>query len=473
MKAGPAAYTPAQNPMDRAATSRPRPQGRERAPPLTKLTQAAFLKFLLPPAPVSAEELAAALRGGATSAWDSAADELARPYGEIRSALAVAKSLLDAIPPAEFERYMRCVDLYRGLKRALRAECGMQVTTNASLKMYELITQMRLVACAEGAPPRLRAFCDAELPGAFVVAINHYVRAMCPETTLEWVASSYCPEDAAAAGNSTIVGDDYGVYAGNRERWLMGPRPNALPVGEPDVSGDVTDADVVAALADAVHARYGAGAAPSGATLYTSDAGIDVSADYNRQEEITALLNFGQVLAGLLSLAPGGHLVTKQYTFTTPFSRSLIALVVALFDEAYIAKPLASRPANSEVYLVGKGFRGVDLPLAGALLDRLAALRRSVGEGVGAEAWPPLLDPALYRDVDAALLRAARQIHGRQQVAFLREAAGLYGQFKGRPDALERALRGEAARAQEAWLLANPVRRLRDDFGVVTGPREK
>lgn len=451
-------------------------------PRLTKLTQAAFLKFLLPPVRAAPEELLAALRGPAVTEEplegaraeappdEAPPDDLARGFGEVRAALAAAKSLLDVIPPAEFERFMQSVDLYRGLKRALRADYGMQIATNASLKMYELTVQMGLVVCEGGALPRLRAFCDAELPGAFVVALNHYVRTLCPGTTLEWLASSYYPAAAAASGDPTILGDTYGVYAGNRERWLMGPRPNGLPEGEPDVTGDVTDPDVVAALADAVHARYGAGAPPSGATLYTSDAGIDVSADYNRQEEITALLNYGQVLAGLLALAPGGHLVTKQYTFAAPFSRSLIALVAALFDAAYVTKPLTSRPANSEVYLVGKGFRGIDGPLADALLDRLAALRGAVAADVGAERWAPLLDPALYRGADEALLRAARQIHGRQQVAFLRETAGFYERFRGRPEALQRALQGDAARVQEEWLAANPVRRLREEFWLATAP---
>lgn len=445
--------------MDRSANSRRggrRANHAERAnrdPAIAKLTQRAFLKFLLPPIRAGDEELAAPVP-------QSPPDALSAEFGAVAAAVAAAKTRLDVIPEAEFESFMRNVDLYHGLKRTLRAEYGMQIATNASSKMYELIVQMQLIACQTGALPRLRAFCDAELPGAFIVAINHYVRTMCPETNLEWVASSYYPEAAAVKGDPTILGDHYGIYAGNRGRWLMGPRPNALPEGEPDLTGNLLDASTVAALADAVHAIFG-----SGATLYTSDAGIDVSADYNRQEELTAWLNFGQILAGLLALAPGGHLVTKQYTFTAPFSRSLIALVAALFDEAYVTKPLTSRPANSEVYVVGKGFRGIGRALADALLDRLAA-----GPGAGPFAeWPPLVDPSLYAAVDEALLRAARQVHERQQVAFLNEAADFYAQYKGRFGELGRALSRDARRVQEAWLSANPVRRIREDYLLATG----
>ena len=434
----------------------PRRHGRET---VTKLAQRALIKMLVPPLRVPAAELLPPPMVRAVP------DEVEDPFATIGRAVAAAKQQLEGIPDKDFEPFMRAIDLYAGsLKRTLRDDYGVPIATNAFLKMYELAIQMRLLACETGAERRIRAFCNAELPGAFIVAINHYVKTMCPETDLDWVASSYYPEDAAARGDTTILGDQYGIYAGNRDNWLMGPPPNALPAGEPPLTGDLTNAAVVAALAAAVHARFGKG---GGATLYTSDAGIDVSSDFNRQEELTALLNYGQALCGVLSLAPGGHLVTKQYTFVTRFTRSLIALLAALFDEMYVVKPLTSRPVNSEVYLVGKGFRGIDRALAEALLGRLAAYRAA--PGTTPCDWSPLLDPTLTADVDAALLRAARQIHERQQVSFLKEAVELHLQWRGRIDQLGRALSRDARHAQDLWLGENPVRRIRDDQQLPTG----
>jgi len=432
-----------------------------RGPRVSKLTQRTFLKWLVPPLRVSATELLPPPMTRA-DAPDVPIDEA---FAEVGRAVATAKLRLEQIPKKDFEPLMRALDLYAGLKRILRSNYGMIISTNASLKMYELIIQMRLLACESGPLRHARAFCDAELPGAFIVAINHYVKTMCPETNLDWVGSSYYPEAAALSGDETILGDTYGIYASNRDNWLMGPRPNAMPDGEKPVTGDLTDPDVVAALADAVHSRFGV--APTGASLYTSDAGIDVSTDFNRQEALTALLNFGQVLCGVLALAIGGSLVTKQYTFVTPFSRSLIALLAALFDEVYVVKPLTSRPANSEVYLIGKGFRGIDRALADALLDRLAAYR-AAPDTTPCD-WSPLLDPALTADVDAALLRAARQLHERQQVAFLNEAADLYQQWRGNLDQLGRTLNHDARRVQEAWLGENSVRHIRDDQQLPAG----
>jgi hypothetical protein len=428
------------------------------------LAQRAFFKAMVPPLRVSAAELLPPPMVRATPDKD----ENEGPFAAIDRAVAAAKQRLEDIPDKEFEPLMRAIDLYAGsLKRTLRVDYGVTISTNAFLKMYELIVQMRLLSCETGAQRHIGAFCNAEFPGAFIVAINHYVKTMCPEANLDWVASSYYPEDAAALGDTTILGDQYGIYAGNRDSWLMGPPPNALPAGSPPLTGDLTDAAVVAALADAVHARFGKGGnAPTGAALYTSDAGIDVSSDFNRQEELTALLNYGQVLCGVLSLAPGCHLVTKQYTFVTRFTRSLIALLAALFDEMYVVKPLTSRPVNSEVYLVGKGFRGIDRDLAVALLDRLAAYK-AAPDTTPCD-WSPLLDPTLTADVDAALLRAGRQIHERQQVSFLKEAVELYQQWHGRIDQLGRALSREARHAQDLWLGENLVRPIREDQQLPT-----
>ena len=46
--------------------------------------------------------------------------------------------------------------------------------------------------------------------------------------------------------------------------------------------------------------------------------------------------------------------------------------VDAVAQEFHLCKPLTSRPTNSEVYFVGKGFRGLPAPLRRLLEERLA-----------------------------------------------------------------------------------------------------
>ena len=335
-------------------------------------------------------------------------------FQEIYKAVNEYKDKLDEIPKDDFMVISANTDLYSGLKNEFNSK-GFPFTTNASLKMYELIKEMKLIDC--DAP--IRAFCDAELPGAFIVTINHYVKTICKNANFDWVGSSYYPEAALLKGDATKLGDKYGFYNNNRNNWLMGPKPNAMPADAPSITGDLTDKAVINALADAVHLRF---ASTEGATLATSDAGIDVSSDYSKQEESTALLNYGQIVAALLSLALGGHMVTKQYTFTTAFNRSLIALVTFLFEEVYVVKPVTSRPGNSEIYVVGKNFRGMDEDVKEKLLSRFVVYAQGITPTDGA----PLIDPMNFVDIDMELLKAANKIHNEQQVAFLKEMHDMY-----------------------------------------------
>jgi hypothetical protein len=215
----------------------------------------------------------------------------------------------------------------------------------------------------------------------------------------------------------------------------------------PEMRGDVTRAADVRALVRRAQERLG------GVDLYTSDAGIDVSGDYARQEELTARINLGQIVAGLLALRAGGCLVTKMYTFVSPFSLSLIALCASLFGALYVTKPATSRAANSEVYLVGVGYRPPGPEGKGRLLAALEDFDFSA----------PLcpLGGAAFEHTLLSLLEAARRIHLRQQVPALRRAVSLYRRHREDLRPLRRLLQAENARARRRWLAENPVRPLR------------
>jgi hypothetical protein len=193
----------------------------------------------------------------------------------------------------------------------------------------------------------------------------------------------------------------------------MGPRPNALPEGIDDITGDVTDANTVMTLGIGVKQRF---IDTSGAMLYTSagtgagtGAGAgDMTSELIGKEENTSALNYGQILSGLISLAPGGNFVVKQDTFLTPFSRSLIAVVASLFEETYIAKPMTSRPDNSEIYLVGKGFKGMDPAVMEALIERSELFKTL---GTNPTTLGSLVTPEILEAVDPALFKAAEDLY--------------------------------------------------------------
>jgi cap2 methyltransferase len=368
-----------------------------------------------------------------------------------------AKSKLDNIPPKDYGQLIKIMDLYASLKSRISKELGVKYVSNAFLKMYEILCSVK------GFVPKkdkLLAFCDAEFPGSFICAIRHYMKTMKPKIDFDWVASSYMPElennitgdiaftdvnaafadvnaafaDVNAAetnaadaftnvnaANTTILGDQYGLFKDHREKWLMDGRNN----------GDLTVIENIIDLSAKVM-KLG------GADIYTSDAGIDVSGDYSKQEESTLRLNFGQILCGLLSLNVGGSFVTKQYTFFMRLNRQLIAIMVDLFEELSIVKPLTSRPANSEVYVIGINFKGIDDKLKDFLIKNFASF-----------------DLKLDISADESLLRISRQLFKKQQIAFLNELVLFYRHFKF--NKLREILKDQTDNTQKEWLINNPI----------------
>jgi DNA-directed RNA polymerase II subunit RPB2 len=426
-------------------------------PTFTKLTQPLFLKWQLP-ATADLTLVPISQLDGTSNMPEATAEA---PWREMTERLNNAKSLLDQIPSKDYQVLNQTLDLYRNLRATMSKKYNMFDATNASLKMYEMLMQLNLVDCANLEDNRLNSFSNAELPGAFIIAINYYMKSKCQGKAFNWLASSYLPAAAAATGNDTILEDKLKLYAMNRDRWLMGPRPNALPEGLDDITGDVMDPITVISLGIAVKARF---ANTLGAKLYTSDAGIDVTANYAGQEENTSAINFGQIISGLLTLAPGGNFITKQYTFFTPFSRSLIALITAFFTETYITKPATSRPGNSEIYLVGKGFKGLSEEMAEALTERSELFKTL---GVNPTTLGSLVTSDVLARFDPLLYSISDELFMNIQIKFINEYVDVFKTYGGQMDVLAeqlgKLLEKNVKDAEANWLRENDVVPIKPD----------
>lgn len=94
--------------------------------------------------------------------------------------------------------------------------------------------------------------------------------------------------------------------------------------------------------------------------LVTADAGFDYSKDFNSQEVISHRIIFSEILASLIIQKRGGTLICKIFDTFHLLTLKLIYIVYCLYDNVYIYKPQTSRKANSEKYIVAKGFKGID-----------------------------------------------------------------------------------------------------------------
>ena len=260
-------------------------------------------------------------------------DELARKKSEIDQFIDGDKrkekyygqitTLLD--PFARFRR-----DVQRTLKHGKKS-----YITNAFLKCWEMIYTFNLIPDEHSSD--YTVFGNAEFPGAFIFAINKYITEITRNPRYKWYANSLFPDKK----EGVVLGDEFKLYENYPDNWLMDAKEN---------DGDVTKLKTV----DAIRKKLG-----GKVDLYTSDIGIglDIS-NFNKQEEIEAVLNLGQVLCALSTLKIGGCMVCKMFMFFTPFNISLLSMLNNMFEEFYLSKPVTSRPGNSEIYIVGKGYKG-------------------------------------------------------------------------------------------------------------------
>ena len=68
---------------------------------------------------------------------------------------------------------------------------------------------------------------------------------------------------------------------------------------------------------------------------------------------------FCEIVTAISNQAKGGSFICKLFDTYSRISKSFIYLLCSLYDTVLIHKPVTSRPANSEKYIVCKGFRGI------------------------------------------------------------------------------------------------------------------
>lgn len=92
----------------------------------------------------------------------------------------------------------------------------------------------------------------------------------------------------------------------------------------------------------------------------TADGGFDFSTDFNAQEESSLNLIVCEVLYAIIMQKKGGSFVLKVFDCFSNVMMELLYLLCYLYDEVSFTKPCTSRSANSEKYVICKGFRMVD-----------------------------------------------------------------------------------------------------------------
>lgn len=307
----------------------------------------------------------------------------------------------------EDPKFVKCAnvfDIFKFEKYRIQRRYRAQHVSNAWLKMYELCSHFNLIGRGTR---RLRHFDNAAFPGSFLFATNHYCKTIAKVREYDWYASSMVDD------TKDLLLDTYGLYKRNVDRWLM---------GQNKCNGDVTKL---------LSLSYWKKRLGGTVDLYTSDLGFETGGDGNflKQEYAHLQPNLGQTLAGLLTLKQGGHLVVKQYTFFEPFNISLLYLLSMLFKSLKVCKPVTSRPANSETYIVGLSYLG-PFPNSSIGARILEHLQSNVETASGKISLVPLslLNESIFRRA----VERAQSIH-ETQIHYLRKRLRWYDSIRTTP----------------------------------------
>jgi 23S rRNA U2552 (ribose-2'-O)-methylase RlmE/FtsJ len=96
---------------------------------------------------------------------------------------------------------------------------------------------------------------------------------------------------------------------------------------------------------------------PQGVDLVTGDGGFDLedaqdSTLLHRQEFLSSRLLLTQALVGIGCTKTGGTFVVKIFDTVTSISAQILFILAQCFEEILIFKPVSSRPANAERYVI-------------------------------------------------------------------------------------------------------------------------
>jgi 23S rRNA U2552 (ribose-2'-O)-methylase RlmE/FtsJ len=204
-----------------------------------------------------------------------------------------------------------------------------------SRSYYKMIEICKMMDLLEGMPEKMNSFHLAEGPGGFIEALA-LMRSQ--------IKDNYY-------GMTLIDDDDRNVPGWRKTRQFLSNNPNVYIERGIDNRGD---------LMNPYNLQYCYEKYKNSMELITGDGGFDFSMDFNKQEIISSKLIFSQIAFAIAMQKYGGCFILKFFDTFTRISIDLLYMLTILYDKVYFVKPSTSRQANSEKYIVCKGFRLVN-----------------------------------------------------------------------------------------------------------------
>ena len=200
-----------------------------------------------------------------------------------------------------------------------------------SRSFYKMIEICKSFAILEELPSVCKTFHLAEGPGGFIEALA-MLRSQLKDTYY----------------GMTLIDDDCNVPGWRKSKSFLLHNPNVTIEKGSDDRGDLMNPENLKYC----YMKYN-----SSMHLITADGGFDFSMDFNKQENISSNLILAQIAFAIAMQKQGGTFIIKFFDTFTKLSLDMLFLLSNLYESVYFIKPNTSRIANSEKYVVCKGFR--------------------------------------------------------------------------------------------------------------------
>ena len=233
----------------------------------------------------------------------------------------------------EWDKYKKYTNPYEFIHSIIpnskQSVCRLKPLSRSFYKMVEICNLLFLL---DYLPDKCSTFHLAEGPGGFIEAIQ----------------SMRTNRDDLYYGMTLIDDSDQSIPGWKKSKAFLTKNPNVIIEKGIDGTGDLMSADN---LRDCF-TRYN-----GSMDLITADGGFDFSVDFNHQEKVSGKLVFCQIAFAIAMQKKNGNFIIKFFDTFTQMSLDLLFILSNVYDQVYFVKPNTSRYANSEKYIVCKGFR--------------------------------------------------------------------------------------------------------------------
>ena len=206
--------------------------------------------------------------------------------------------------------------------------CSYKPISRAFFKMIEIINHYNFYF-----DKNIKSFHLAEGPGGFIEALQ-YVRN----------------NDYDMYYGMTLMVGNKDVPKWDKSNYFLNKHSNVIIEKGADKTGNLYTIENLIYIRD--HYKHSM-------DFITGDGGFDFSVDFNKQEESSLNLIFAEICFAMVLQKKGGSFILKVFDTFSSLSIELLYLLTYLYETVSITKPLPSRPANSEKYIVCLNFKMV------------------------------------------------------------------------------------------------------------------